>query len=103
MKSRNLPCNKLEELLALCAKHDLKCDDIINFDIEQLELYIRAAVEDRDARYERRRKWCALMDELDSLIDPISARYPDLKFEELFRFLQGPDRVRADAIDRELD
>jgi hypothetical protein len=103
MKIRDLPCDTLKELLAVCAEHDLKCDDIVNFDIEQLELYIRAAVEDRDARYERRRKWCALMDESDSLINPIRARCPDLKFEELFRFLQGPDRVRADAIERELD
>jgi hypothetical protein len=42
------------------------------------------------------------MDEFDSLINPIRAKYPDLKTEELIWFLHGPDQARAYAVDREL-
>jgi hypothetical protein len=43
-------------------------------------------VEDRDAHIERVRKLCDLMDEFDSLIDPIRAQYPDLEHEKLIGF-----------------
>jgi hypothetical protein len=73
MKIRDLPRQQFEKLLAICAEAELRRRGILDFDIEELELYIRAAVEDRDARIERRRKWCALLEELDPLIDPIDA------------------------------
>jgi hypothetical protein len=77
MKIRDLPREKLEYLLAICAEAELSCKGILDFDIEDLELYIRAAAEDRDRRIEVRRKWLALTDELDGLIDPIRTEYPD--------------------------
>ena len=67
-----------------------------------MELYIRAAVEDRDARIKRRRQCCALILELNRLIDPVEERYPDLKLEEKIDRLSGPDRAQARVIYREL-
>jgi hypothetical protein len=102
MKIRDLSPEQLKELLAVCAEAELKCESILDFEIEELPLYIQAAVEDRDARIERRRKFCALMDEFDRLIDPIRAQYPDLEDEKLIWFMHGKDQIHAYAISREL-
>ena len=89
MKIRDLSPEQLKELLAVCAEAELKCESILDFEIEELPLYIQAAVEDRDARIERRRKWCALMDQFCRLIDPIRAQYPDLEHGKLIWFLHA--------------
>jgi hypothetical protein len=102
MKIRHLPRELLEALLAMCANAELRCKDIPDIDIEELEPYIRAAVEDRDAPIDRVRKWCALMYELGGLLDPVDAPYPHLGIEEQIGRLYGSDRVRAHVIYREL-
>jgi hypothetical protein len=102
MKIRDLPRQQLEGLLTICAEAELRCTGILDFDIEDLEPYIRAAAEDRDRRIEVRRKWLALTDEVDGLIDPIRTEFPNLEFEQQIEHLSGPDRARADAIDCEL-
>jgi hypothetical protein len=102
MKIRDLSPEQLEELSGVCAAAELKCNGILDIEIEDLPLFIEAAVEDRDAHIERMRKWCDLMDEFDSLIDPIRAQYPDLEHEKLIWLLHGTDQVRAYAIHREL-
>src|SRR5215469_10585653 len=74
VKIGNLPREQLDAILADCERYELSCKGILDFDIEELELYIRAAVEDRDARIERRRKCCGLILELNRLIDPVEER-----------------------------
>lgn len=102
MKIRDLSPEQLEGIFAVCAEAELNCDDILGIEIEDLSLYIQAAVEDRDARIERTRKFYALLDEFDSLIGPIRAEYPGLEDEKLFWLLHGTDQIRAYAIHREL-
>jgi hypothetical protein len=66
-----------------------------------LPLYIEAAVEDRDARIGRRRKFCGLMDEFDKRVLSVSLRMGHLliRFRRVGREPLGNGSFLADRFE----
>jgi hypothetical protein len=90
---------KLREVLA----GDLPWENIQNLTLEELDLWVKAKLEDLEQALERKRRRRAVEAEIGDLARSVSEKYPDLPLWKVEYFLHGEVRKRFQELMREID